>query len=84
MEPKPLAFPVVAKKARRRRRLPKLDQLGGILRELAYLYRAGVNREMDSGDVSRLASVLLGMRAVLESTDLQRRLDTLEATHGTR
>lgn len=59
-----------------------LTKLSGVRAELASVYR-----EMRRGDVptevgSRLAYVLLQVAKVLEASDLEKRLDALEAANG--
>jgi hypothetical protein len=50
--------------------------------ELARLYRSAKRGDIASVDASRLAFILQGLARVLETVELARRLDTLEAEHA--
>jgi hypothetical protein len=60
------------------RRRPALATLGDVRRELAWLYRQGLNGGMAWSDCTK-AGHLLGMLArIIEGSDLERRLEALE------
>lgn len=64
----------------RRLRLP-LSTAEDVTRELARLYREGKAGQRDVGDVSKLANVLALLARLIETSDLEKRLERLEAEH---
>lgn len=64
-----------------RLRLP-LATAQDVRRELARLYREGKAGYRDVGDVSKLANVLATLGRLIETGDLETRIERLEAEHG--
>lgn len=64
----------------RRLRLP-LSTAEDVTRELSRLYREGKAGQRDVGDVSKLANVLALLARLIETSDLEKRLERLEAEH---
>ena len=63
----------------RRKREPTLSNLREVKQELASLYRACRYRnEIDPGDAAKLAFMLVSLGKIIESHDLEERLDRLE------
>ena len=65
----------------RRLRLP-LSTAEDVKRELARIYREGKAGQRDVGDVSKLANVLALLARLIETSDLERRLEILEQADG--
>ena len=61
------------------RRKPQLDRLEGVRVEMSRVYREMESGKRDSQDGSRLVYVLTQIAKVLELTEIERRLITLEA-----
>ena len=61
------------------RRKPQLDRLEGVRVEMSRVYREMESGKRDSQDGSRLVYVLTQIVKVLELTEIERRLITLEA-----
>lgn len=61
-----------------RLRLP-LATAADVRRELARLYREGKAGQREAADVSRLANILAILGRLIETSDLERRVDRLEA-----
>ena len=64
---------------RKKVRIGPLNSVGGVVTELTRIYREGRRGEMDLGDMNRLATVLRELRCALEASDIERRLEALEA-----
>ena len=64
-----------------RLRLP-LASAGDVARELARLYRQARAGQMEVQDASRLANILQILARVLETSDLEARIEALEAIKG--
>jgi hypothetical protein len=64
----------------RKVRVGQLRTLGGLSAELARLYRQARRGEIAAADASRLASILAVARQCIEASDLERRLNELEAS----
>ena len=64
-----------------RLRLP-LASAGDVARELARLYRQARAGQMEVQDSSRLANILQILARVLETSDLEARIEALEAIKG--
>ncbi|AEB85515.1 hypothetical protein [Alicycliphilus denitrificans] len=64
-----------------RLRLP-LASAGDVARELARLYRQARAGQMEVQDASRLANILQILARVLETSDLEARIEELEAIKG--
>lgn len=61
-------------------RVGRLDTANAIRRELCRLYRDGRQGRVDPSDASKLGSLLALACRLVESSDLERRLDELEAS----
>jgi len=59
----------------------KLDTVSDCRREVARIYREARSGIIDSAECSRLAFVLKTLSGMIESGDLERRLEILEHTH---
>jgi len=59
-------------------RTPRLSSTREVVRELARLYREGKHKHRDVGDVSRLANVLQILSKLMETGDLEQRIERLE------
>ena len=58
----------------------RLDSLDRVRREMAKIYRAAAHdRTRDVGDASKLAHILTMIARILEASDLEKRIATLEA-----
>lgn len=64
-----------------RLRLP-LATAGDVRRELARLYREGKSGRREVADVSRLANVLQILGRMISESDLERRIEALEASQA--
>lgn len=60
----------------------KLSSAEDICRELARLYRAARAGQVEVQDASRLANILQILARVLETSDLEARIEALEAIKG--
>ena len=60
-------------------RIGPLNTVGGVVTELGRIYRQARRGELDVGDATRLASILREIRCALEASEIERRLDALEA-----
>ncbi len=60
-------------------RIGRLDTVGGVVTELGRVYRKARRGELDVGDATRLAMVLREIRCALEASDIEKRLEELEA-----
>ncbi len=67
-----------------RRRKAQLDRLEGVRVEMSRVYRDMESGRRDSQDGSRLVYVLTQIAKVLELTEIERRLTTLEGTTSRR
>lgn len=63
---------------KKKKRVGKLDNFGGVLTEMARVYREMRNEEIESLDGSRLVSALTQIRGTLELSELELRLRALE------
>ncbi len=63
-------------------RIGPLDTVGGVVTELGRIYRKARRGELDVGDATRLAMILREIRCALEASDIERRLEALEAARG--
>ena len=66
----------------RKIRIGHLDTLGGVVAELAKVYRHARRGEMDMTEAKSLTYVLRELRSCLEAGDIERRLDQLEEAAG--
>ncbi|MFM0095730.1 hypothetical protein PQQ87_08960 [Paraburkholderia nemoris] len=63
----------------KRKTRAKLDSAQEVRFELAKLYRQARNGKIDVGDASKLAHMLQVLSRVIETSDIERRLEELEA-----
>ena len=66
-------------KKTRKVRVARLDTIGRVVSELGKVYRLARRGELDLNDAKSLVYCLREIRCALESGDLERRLDALEA-----
>lgn len=57
---------------------PALTKIGGVKRELARLYAEARAGDIDVSDASKLANLLQILARVIETSDLEKRLEALE------
>lgn len=60
----------------------KLKSIGDVAHELAKLYREARSGRLDVADASRLANMLYILSRILETSELEKRVDALEARQG--
>ena len=60
-------------------RIGPLNTVGGVVTELGRIYRLARRSELDMADAKALTYVLREIRCALEASDIERRLDALEA-----
>ncbi len=63
---------------KRKVQIGPLNSIGGLVVEMARVYRQARRLEIDTVDAGRLVYMLTQMRAALEASDIERRLDALE------
>jgi hypothetical protein len=61
-------------------RIPKLNSVARVGAQIGLIYRWARTEKMDPITAYRLTQVLLGLKACLESSEIERRLDMLEQT----
>ncbi len=61
-------------------RIGRLDSVGGVVTELGRIYRQARRGELDVGDATRLAYILREIRCASEASDIEKRLEALEAS----
>ena len=59
-------------------RIGQLATVGGVVSELAKVYREARRGKLEVGDATRLAMILREIRCALESSDVERRITELE------
>ena len=59
-------------------RIGRLDTVGGVVTELARVYRLARRGELDVGDATRLAMILREIRCALEVSEFEARLLAVE------
>ncbi len=59
-------------------RIGRLNTVGGVVGEMARVYRQARRGELDTVDGSRLVNMLREIRVALEMSELERRLEALE------
>jgi len=59
----------------------KLDSLGDVKREMAKVYREARSGVIDVQDSTKLVWVLQAIGKVIESSDLEKRIEILESKH---
>ncbi len=62
-------------------RIGALDTVGGVVTELGRIYRLARRSELDMADAKALTYVLREIRCALEASDIERRLEALEASN---
>ncbi len=62
-------------------RIGRLDTVGGVVTELGRIYRLARRSELDMADAKALTYVLREIRCALEASDIERRLEALEANN---
>jgi hypothetical protein len=62
-----------------RRVRAKLDTLGDVRREMAKLYRMARAETLDVQDAARLANILMLIGRLIEGSDIEARVEALEA-----
>ncbi len=62
-------------------RIGRLDTVGGVVTELGRIYRLARRSELDMSDAKALTYVLREIRCALEASDIERRLEALEASN---
>jgi len=60
----------------------KLKSIGDVAHELAKLYREARSGRLDVADASRLANMLYILSRILETSELEKRIEALEARTG--
>ncbi len=60
-------------------RIGRLDSVGGVVTELGRIYRLARRSELDMADAKALTYVLREIRCALEASDIERRIEALEA-----
>jgi len=69
---------------RRGPRIPRLTSVARVGHEIGRIYRAMRCEKIPTADGKRIADVLLAMKACLESTEIERRLELLEQAIANR
>ncbi len=59
-------------------RIGQLATVGGVVSELAKVYREARRGQIEVGDATRLAMILREIRCALEASDIERRIAELE------
>jgi len=59
-------------------RVGRLDTVSSVVTELGRLYRAARRGDVPIGDAAKLTYILTAIRAALETSSLEKRLDVLE------
>ena len=59
-------------------RIGRLDTVGGLVTEMARVYREMRRKELDSLEGARLVAALREIRCALEASDIERRIEELE------
>jgi len=62
-------------------RIGPLNTVGGVVTELARIYRLARRSELNMADAKALTYVLREIRCALEASDIERRLEALEASN---
>ncbi len=62
-------------------RIGPLNTVGGVVTELGRIYRLTRRGELDMADAKALTYVLREIRCALEASDIERRLEALEASN---
>jgi hypothetical protein len=64
-----------------KKRIARLDSVGAVASELGRVYRQTRHGEIPAQDATRYASILTAVRQCLESSEVERRIQELEAVH---
>jgi hypothetical protein len=59
-------------------RIPRLNSVGRVGAEIALIYRWARTEKMTSIEAHRLTQVLLGLKACLETSEIEKRMELLE------
>ncbi len=62
-------------------RIAPLNTVGGVVTELGRVYRLARRSELDMADAKALTYALREIRCALEASDIERRLEALEASN---
>ena len=62
-------------------RIGPLNTVGGVVTELGRVYRLARRSELDMADAKALTYVLREIRCALEASDIERRIEALEASN---
>ena len=62
-------------------RISKLDSVGGVVTELARVYRLARRGKMEMSEAKGLTYILREIRCALEASDIERRIEELEAAN---
>ncbi len=62
-------------------RIGPLNTVGGVVTELGRIYRLARRSELDMADAKALTYVLREIRCALEASDIERRIEALEASN---
>ena len=62
-------------------RIGPLNTVGGVVTELGRIYRLARRSELDMADAKGLTYILREIRCALEASDIERRLEALEASN---
>ena len=62
-------------------RIGPLNSVGGVVTELGRIYRLARRSELDMADAKALTYVLREIRCALEASDIERRIEALEASN---
>ncbi len=62
-------------------RIGPLNTVGGVVTELGRVYRLARRSELDMADAKALTYILREIRCALEASDIERRLEALEASN---
>lgn len=76
-----MAKPADGVKPKQRQRTP-LKTAENVRQELARLYRQARTGDIEVADASRLGNLLQILGRMIETSDLEKRLEALEANHG--
>ena len=62
-------------------RIGPLNTVGGVVTELGRIYRLARRSELDMAEAKGLTYILREIRCALEASDIERRLEALEASN---
>jgi hypothetical protein len=61
-----------------KKRIGPLKDMGGVIREIAKIYREARRSELETGEATKLVMVLRELRCCFEIRDIEQRLKALE------